>query len=234
MATLVLVGEVDIDIDVDVDVEDYGSTHDEELVVPLTLMEHNRNHPNTKHLSSNPSWKMKKLMCVGIIGMTVAVASSALVFLSIMDFSKQESIEPSFLLHASVGTKNDNTCVAASGPWPTNSVSGFNTDIDDSFSVGQDGAKKAFVSCFTFHQTVAERARGDQPFLCCSHSYYDPGGPGWKECTPYGMGAQGWSIDSPGDDKTDDSGPNAYVTYIESDVATCGTPCTTFSSDVPH
>ena len=53
----------------DVDVDDYGSIHDEELVVPLTLMEHNRNRTNTKHSISNPSWKTKKLMCAGIIGM---------------------------------------------------------------------------------------------------------------------------------------------------------------------
>ena len=53
MAKLVPVGDVDIDVDVDVDVvvDDYGSTHDEELVVPLTLMV---DHPN-----SHPSWKTK-------------------------------------------------------------------------------------------------------------------------------------------------------------------------------
>ena len=74
MATLV-VG----DIDVDVDIDDYGSFHDEELVVPLPLMDHNRT--NSKHPSSStPSWKTKKLMCASIIGMTATVASSALVF----------------------------------------------------------------------------------------------------------------------------------------------------------
>ena len=39
-----------------------------------------------------------------------------------MDFPKQESTEPSFLLHASVGA-DDNKCVPASGLWPTNSIS---------------------------------------------------------------------------------------------------------------
>ena len=76
------------------EVDDYGSVHDEELEVPVTLMDH-------KHLSSNPSWKTKKLMCAGIIGMTAAVASSALLFLSIMDSSGQAQNEESLLLRDS-------------------------------------------------------------------------------------------------------------------------------------
>ena len=88
MATLV-VGNVDVDVDVDD--TDYGSTHDEEIVVPLTLMDHNCNSTNTKHPSSIPSWKTKKLMFAGIIGMTAAVASSALLFLSIMVFPNKKA-----------------------------------------------------------------------------------------------------------------------------------------------
>ena len=82
MATLV-VGDVDVDT--------YGSIYDEERVVPLATMD--RHHgTNTNRPSSPPSWKTKKLlMGAGIIGMTAAVASSALLFFSIMDFPKQEN-----------------------------------------------------------------------------------------------------------------------------------------------
>ena len=122
MATLV-VG----DIDVDVDIDDYGSFHDEELVVPLPLMDHNRT--NSKHPSSStPSWKTKKLMCAGIIGMTAAVASSALLLFSIIKkLSGTAPTEELFLLHASVGA-DDDKCVAATGPWPTGSKSYMQDD----------------------------------------------------------------------------------------------------------
>lgn len=195
------------DVNVEVEVDDYGSTHDEELMIPLTLM--------VDHPGSNPSWKTKKLMYAGIIGMTAAVASSALLFLSIMDFSKQESSELSFLLHASVG--NDNTCVPASGPWPTNSVS----QDDDSQDV--NGASDGpYVTCYSFQGTH-----------CWSHSYYDSGD--WKPCTPNGFGERGWVFDSPTDDITTggDVYTSAHDTITLSDVATCGTGCTEFSSDVP-
>ena len=146
MATRVVVGEVDIEVDVD----DYGSIHDEELVVPLATMDRhhgtNTNHPSSSH----PSWKTKKLMCAGIIGMTAAVASSALVFYSIMDFSKQAQTEESFLLNASsVGA--DNICVAASGPYPEGAFSREEQSDDDDPGMGGP-----FVSCFSLKENGAQ------------------------------------------------------------------------------
>ena len=66
MAKLVVVGEMDIDADVDV--EDYGSTHDEERVVPSGMM--------MEYPSSHPSWKTKKagVLLVGLLGLTAVVA----------------------------------------------------------------------------------------------------------------------------------------------------------------
>ena len=125
------------------EVDDYGSVHDEELEVPVTLMDH-------KHPSSNPSWKTKKLMCAGIIGMTAAVASSALLFYSIMDFSKQAQTEESFLLNASsVGA--DNICVAASGPYPEGAFSREEQSDDDDPGMGGP-----FVSCFSLKENGAQ------------------------------------------------------------------------------
>ena len=204
MAKLVPVGDVDIDVDVDVDVDvvvdDYGSTHDEELVVPLTLMV---DHPN-----SHPSWKTKKLMCAGIIGMTAAVASSALVFYSIMDFSKQAQTEESFLLNASsVGA--DNICVAASGPYPEGAFSREEQSDDDDPGMGGP-----FVSCFSLKENGAIVGH------CWSNSYYADADAYWSACKPSGFG-EGWEFDTGSSD--DDTSP----------FVTCGTPCTAFSSDMP-
>ena len=181
----------------------YGSTHDEELVVPLTLRDHNRT--NTKHPSSTPSCTTKKLlMCAGIMGMSAAVASSAMVLFTIMDVSNQGSTEPSFLLHASVGADDDH-CVQASGPWPTGSVS---TDDDTHYL-----EHHPFVTCFV--STTGG--------YCWSHSYYN--GDYWEACTPNGFDELMWSVHSPDphdnnvfDDKSDDL-----------PVENCGTPCTEFS-----
>ena len=103
-------------------VDDYGATHDEEeLVVPLTVLDHNRTITN--HLSSSTqSWKTKKLlMCAGILGMTAEVASSALLIFSILDYSNQDSTAPAFLLHTSV-VADDNKCLPAAGPWPAGAL----------------------------------------------------------------------------------------------------------------
>ena len=154
-------------------------------------------------------------MCAGIIGMTAAVASSALVFYSIMDFSKQASIGPSFLLHDSGGAKGDNTCLPASGPWPTNSVS----QDEELGHLQSDGS---YVTCYSF--------QGGENH-CWSHSYYVDGD--WKQCTPNGSG---WSVYSPSDDTyaSGDFGVSGHTTITLSAVATCGGGCTEFSSDVPH
>ena len=63
-------------------VDDYGSTHDEEIVGPWTMVV-TENHP------PSPSTKTTtKLMVACIIGMTAAVAASTVLFYSIMDYSK--------------------------------------------------------------------------------------------------------------------------------------------------
>ena len=112
--------------------------------------------------------------------------------------------EEAFLLQASVG--NDNKCVAATGlPWPTNAVS-QNDDGEQAYGAS-DGP---YVTCFT--------AAG---VYCWSHSYYDDG---WKSCTPQGSG---WSVYTLSDDTYDDDGVTLHS------IATCGTGCNTFSSDMP-
>ena len=164
---------------------------EEEFVVPVTVLEHNRT-------------SKKFLMCVGILGMTAAVASSAMVLFTIMDYSNQDSTASSFLLHASVGADDDH-CVQASGPWPTGSVS---TDDDTHYL-----EHHPFVTCFV--STTGG--------YCWSHSYYN--GDYWEACTPNGFDELMWSVHSPDphdnnvfDDKSDDL-----------PVETCGTPCTEFS-----
>ena len=192
MATLV-VGDVDVDT--------YGSIYDEERVVPSGIT---MDPPSSRP----PSWKTKKLlMCAGIIGMTAAVASSALLFYSILDFSKQASTEPSFLLHASVGSDSD--CVAGSGAWPYNNVDddhshfGDDNEHDDDDNEDRKATKSAFVTCFV-------STTGDH---CWSHSYNDWAG-NWQACNPQGYGAS-WKLGKPVNDHTD---------------ATCGLPCTEFAS----
>ena len=209
MATLVVAGEVDIDVDV----EDYGSTQNEERVVPSgMMMEYPSNSP--------PSWKTKKAGAV-LLGLLVG---ASLVFPSLVTFSEPARTAEAFLLQARGGA-NDDTCVPASGPWPAGAVSLENNDE------GKNGHSGPFVTCFQ------DQGNDDRAYYadgCWSHSYYADGY--WKACTPEGYGAQGWSYDSPGHDDT------LSCWWCESNegvfnpepVATCGTPCTTFSSNVPH
>ena len=209
MATLV-VG--DIDIDVDGDVVDYGSTHDEERVVPLGMM---MEYPS----SSPPSWKTKKVSVVllGLVGLTAVVASggASLVFPSLVTSSEPaRSTEESFLLHASVGA-DDNKCVPASGPWPTNSVS-----QDDDGEEATGASDGPYVTCF------ASTTGG----YCWSHSYFD--GDYWKPCTPNGFG-EAWAFDASSSDEDDTVSTWAVLTVTLHAVATCGTGCTEFSSDMP-
>ena len=166
MATLVVAGEVDIDVDV----EDYGSTQNEERVVPSgMMMEYPSNSP--------PSWKTKKAGAV-LLGLLVG---ASLVFPSLVTFSEPVRTAEAFLLQARGGA-NDDQCVPASGPWPTGSVSSAGKEQRDA----PDGP---YVTCFTF--------QGGKDH-CWSHSYYDDGD--WIPCTPKGFGAAGWSLDSPQDD----------------------------------
>ena len=168
MATLVA-GEVNVD-----DVDDYGSIYDEELVVPLATMDCHHG-TNTNHLSRSPSWKTKKLMCAGLIGLTAAVASSALLFFSILDFSNQASTGSTFLLR-------DSDCVVGLGienihntPWPGNND--FKADdhpasADDNIK-DDDGnpTNTYFFTCFSF--------QGGEDH-CWSMSYKDWAG-NWQD-----------------------------------------------------
>ena len=185
-------------------VDHYGSTQQEELllVVPLAMLDPNNTDSN--HPRSRPSWKTKKLMCTGIIGLTAAVASSALLFLSILDFSKQESTAPSVLLHAS-DRADDDKCIPASGPWP-GWISRKHSDVDDDNPY--DPRNRPFQTCFSL--------RGGEDY-CWSNSYYDSGD--WKPCKPNGFGPQGWAF------YLTRNGVGAQDTNIE----TCGTGCTKFA-----
>ena len=184
----------------------YGSTHDEDLVIPLAMVTDNHPSPTSKNT--------KKLLCAVMIGLTVAVASSALLFFSIRESCGPASTEESFLLHASVGA-DDDKCVPASGPWPTGAASA----VDD------DGPGGPFVTCFVCQGCV------NQIDHCWSHSYYDPTHGYWNDCTPNGFGAAGWSIDSPNDD--DNRVVMAPTQRHNHPVESCGTACTEFSFDMP-
>ena len=216
------------DVDVDVDVDDYGSIYDEELVVPLTLMvQHPRSHPSK-------IWKMKKVLCAGIIGMTAAVTSSTVLFYSIMNFSKQARTEPSFLLHASVGA-DDSKCIPASGPWPTGAVSKKDDDDDD----GGSSSSGPYVTCFALNvdqdyddeyespAAVAAAEVAAAADHCWSHSHYESGD--WKPCKPKGFfGTQGWSFDSP--IASNPTGETGFDDQTHEPLYTCGKPCTEFAS----
>ena len=150
------------------------TTHDKkERVVPSGMM---MESPSS---SSPPLWKTKKagVVLLGLLGLTAMVASggAALVFPSLVTSSESARTEEAFLLQARGGA-NDDTCVPATGPWPTGAVS---QDDDDEF--GRDGP---YVTCFT--------AAGG---YCWSHSYYDDGD--WKPCTPHGSG---WLVYGPTND----------------------------------
>ena len=147
-------------------VDDYGATHDEEeLVVPLTVLDHHRTITKHPISSCTPSWKTKKLlMCAGIIGMTAAVASSALMIFSIVEYSNQDSTAPSFLLHTSVGN-DDNKCLPAKGPWPAGALLSAGNNEDDA----------PFITCFSVQWGKN---------YCWSHSFYANNF--WQSCTPKG------------------------------------------------
>ena len=156
-------------------VDDYGSTHDEEIVGPWTMVV-TENHP------PSPSTKTTtKLMVACIIGMTAAVASSALFFYSILDFSKQTSTEESFLLH-----KKDGTCVVQSGPWTPPGTYRKSVDDDAAFAF-----HSPYSTCFVF-----QGAKND---YCWSRSYINKHGD-WKPCKPEGYGSGGWTEYSRDDD----------------------------------
>ena len=211
MATLVVAGEVDIDVDV----EDYGATHNEERVVPSGMM--------MEYPSSHPTWKTKKagVVLLGLLGLTVVVASggASLFFSSLGTSLEPARTKESFLLQAHVRA-DDDKCVPASGPWPAGSVS--RQEIEAMYNE-DDEHNGPFVTCFVFQ--AADDDNSSPTDACWSHSYYHGGVWDWKPCTPQGYGA-GWAFDSPGHE-----GDDAYK--ILTGVATCGSGCTRFSSDMP-
>ena len=192
--------------DVDVDVDTYGSIYDEERLVPSGITV---DPPS----SSPPSWKTKKLMCAGLLGMTAAVASSTLLFYSILDVSNQASTEPSFLFHDSGPYSK---CLPASGPWPTNNQIGGGVNDDNVQDDDDNTTDHSYVTCFSF------QGGKDQ---CWSKSYKEWAGH-WQACRPKGYGSV-WELGTPTNDRTD----NAVLTAGEGvyKTRTCGTPCTTFA-----
>ena len=200
MATLVVEG------DIDVDVGDYGATHDKERVVPSGItMDYPRSRP--------PSWKTKKaaVVLVGLLGMTAAVASSTVLFYSILDVSKPASTGPMFLLHASGGT--DNKCVVASGPWPHSNpnLNQLDFDIHDD---DDNPSGNAYTTCFGHNKGYY----GYQD-MCWSKSYKDGWG-NWQPCKPKGFGSS-WEFALP-------SNQNTWTDTTTPE--TCGKPCTEFAS----
>lgn len=197
MATLVVVGDA---VDVDVDGYGYGSTHDDELVVPSGMM---MNHP------SNPSWKTKKAVVVllSILGLTAVVASggASMVFPSIVNSLEQARTEESFLLHdGGGGGRSVYDCVVASGSWPQ-----VNGDLDKG-----GGSSQPFVSCFsTWHE------KNQQYLQCWSRSHYAGTDNDWdwdEACEPEGYGSV-WEY----------ADPNGWNN--EGETTSCGRPCTAFN-----
>ena len=180
-------------------VADYGAAHDEELlVVPVTLR---MVDPPSR---SPPAWKMTKWMWASILGLTATavVSSASVLFVSILDFSKQEGSAQSFLLRASGGA-DDDKCVPASGPWPTDNVSRQHSDVDDD-DQPYHLQNQRFKTCFSL--------RGGEDY-CWSHSYYDSGD--WNPCKPNGFGPQGWAF--------------VLTRNGVGNIETCGTGCTKFA-----
>merc|ERR1712161_126074 len=102
--------------------------------------------------SSPPLWKTKKagVVLLGLLGLTAMVASggAAPIFPSLVTSSEPARTEEAFLLQARGGA-NDDTCVPASGPWPTGAVSQDN-GVGTGDGESEDGASDGpYVTCFT-------------------------------------------------------------------------------------
>ena len=113
-------------------VEEYGSTHDEDLIVPI--------HPPSP---SKKTTTTTKWMVAGILGLTATamVSSATLLFVSRRDATTRT--DEAFLLH-----RKDGTCVAQSGAWPYGT-----TSYDDD---GADHASGPYAICFQLQGGVAQ------------------------------------------------------------------------------
>ena len=207
MTTLVVVGDA-------VDVDGYGSTHDQDLVVPSGMM--------MNHLS-NQSWKTKKavLVLLSILGLTTVVASSASMFFpSIVNSSEQVRTEESFLLQDGGGYPKPTDCVVASGSWPAG---------DQELNIDGSGTQP-FVSCFSTWNKW-----GGPNLQCWSRSHYvkmddgcivpddDKGCWNNEACVPDGFyryypSRWLWGMEY--------ANPNGW--NVEGETASCGVPCGVF------
>lgn len=115
---------------------DYGSTQDKEIAVPLTIDPTNSNHPPPSPSKQTTMWKVA---C--ILGLTaVTLVSRAVLFVSQRKSSAVLQAathnDEAFLLR-----RKDGTCVAQSGAWPANNVT---TDDDEMALSGP------LSTCFAF------------------------------------------------------------------------------------
>ena len=188
------------------EVDDYGSTQERLLLVPLAMTNHNYTNSNNPTLSMN-----RKKFVFGIIGLAAVVASGASLFYSTMDSSVPSKPEESSLLNDGGG--GDKACVPASGPWPKGSLS-LNDDAGDN---------SPYATCFSLMKNGAPVGH------CWSKSYKDYWG-NWQPCTPNGFerdGVQWWEF-------APLQGPNTRKDSLGLIVfETCGTACTGFSKDMP-
>ena len=189
---------------VQVAVDDYGSTQDADIIVPLTMTmdpTNSNNHPSpSKKKTTTTKW-----MVACILGLTAAlmVLSSAVLFVSRRDTSVRRAAtrtEDAFLLHP-----KDGTCVAASGGWPpgteTVTDAGTNSFLEDDANY----FSCPYSTCFEW--VGVESLQNDR---CWSHSYVNGDGD-WKPCKPKGYGSEGWT---------------EYEDGVK--LNECGPPCTEF------
>ena len=134
----------------------------------------------------------------------------------IMDFSKQASTGPLFLLH---DRGPYSKCVAASGPWPQNAGAAANRAANDGPGRYDDNIEDddsnpfegSYVTCFT-----TKINSGYAVQRCWSKSYLDTYN-NWQPCKPKGFGSV-WEFGVPANDV------NTNI-----NTPTCGTPCTAFN-----
>ena len=176
------------------DIDDYGSTHGEDLVGPLTLL--NPTRSNKQHPSSRPSWTTKKVVLV-IIGLTAAiVVSSATLFFSgpPADRTGPESV----LIHYPY--------VAITNKTPYNMLPQFYTDgylfpqggLQEGGGISYLGCKSDFIyEGIPAGETWTAASRG----LCLVYRIHatlgyhtEDGEFHWITCIPYNSPATSFSI----------------------------------------
>lgn len=149
-------------------VEEYGSTHDKDIVIPWTMVTENHPPRGASKKTTTTTW-----MLACLLGLTTATVllSNAVLFVSRRESSSvlQASTEEAFLLH-----RKDGTCVVQSGVWPP----GTTTAVD---------GDRPFATCYEF--LGDDLANND---LCWSRSFYSKHG-NWNPCLPNGYGSGGWT-----------------------------------------